>query len=103
VYNYSNNKKANMDGSDDDMGDDVMIQDFEIDDLNEYKQFKRNEISPLNLLEDLYVMQIDISYYTQNDPESFSVLRMYGITQEGASVLCHIKKFRPYFYVPCPR
>ena len=30
------------------------------------------------------------------------VARMYGITMEGNSVLCHIHGFVPYFFVPAP-
>ncbi|CAH2318907.1 DNA polymerase delta catalytic subunit [Pelobates cultripes] len=29
------------------------------------------------------------------------IVRMFGITAEGNSVLCHIHGFAPYFYVPC--
>ena len=30
------------------------------------------------------------------------IARMYGITMEGNSVLCHIHGFVPYFFVPAP-
>ena len=30
-------------------------------------------------------------------------LRMYGVTQEGHSVLAHIQDFVPYLLVPAPR
>jgi DNA polymerase delta subunit 1 len=29
-------------------------------------------------------------------------LRLFGVTQEGNSVLAHIHGFRPYFYVAAP-
>ncbi|KAE8594078.1 hypothetical protein XENTR_v10019439 [Xenopus tropicalis] len=29
------------------------------------------------------------------------IIRMFGITEEGNSVCCHIHGFAPYFYVPC--
>lgn len=66
---------------------------------------------------------IDIDYYTENprressmlaseffggveapaaSNEPLAVLRLYGITQEGQSVCCHIHGFLPYFYVKCP-
>ena len=30
------------------------------------------------------------------------IARMYGITMEGNSVLCHIHGFVPYFFIPAP-
>ena len=30
------------------------------------------------------------------------IVRMYGVTMDGNSVLCHIHGFVPYFYVPAP-
>ncbi|XP_038073586.1 DNA polymerase delta catalytic subunit-like [Patiria miniata] len=30
------------------------------------------------------------------------IIRMFGITMEGQSVMCHIHGFTPYFYVPAP-
>ena len=50
--------------------------------------------------EPLVFMQVDIDYYTTRDDES--VLRIYGVTEEGNSVLAHIHGFRPYFYVEVP-
>ena len=31
------------------------------------------------------------------------VVRFYGVTMEGNSVLCHVHGFLPYFYVPAPQ
>lgn len=31
------------------------------------------------------------------------VIRFYGITMEGNSVLCHVHGFLPYFYTPAPK
>ncbi|CAI2375632.1 unnamed protein product [Moneuplotes crassus] len=45
----------------------------------------------------LVFMQIDIDYYVTRKEDC--VLRMYGVTKEGNSVLTHIHGFRPYFYV----
>lgn len=44
--------------------------------------------------------QIDVE-----DAESgnASGLRMFGVTQEGHSVLAHITDFLPYFYIATPR
>mmetsp|Transcript_37724 Transcript_37724/g.82885 ORF Transcript_37724/g.82885 Transcript_37724/m.82885 type:complete len:1030 (+) Transcript_37724:59-3148(+) len=58
----------------------------------------------------LTLMQVDIDYYTDNPDNRFvrsmnskvAVVRMYGITEEGNSVMLHIHGFEPYFYVQCP-
>jgi len=55
----------------------------------------------------LTFMQVDIDSYTQSAKQnnlqtSVPVLRMYGVTEDGNSVLAHIHGFQPYFYVPCP-
>ena len=57
-------------------------------------------------------MQVDLDDYngkpnrkhggTQNQNAEVPVLRMYGITSEGHSVLAHIHGFAPYFYCPVP-
>ena len=55
-------------------------------------------------------MQIDIDYYVtdgNNLPEhipfkkgdDIGVIRMYGVTQDGYSVMAHIFNFMSYFYV----
>jgi len=61
-------------------------------------------------------MQVDIDYYTKAPDSRFQnaenphnadtavpVLRMYGVSEEGHSVLAHIHGFEPYFYVECPQ
>jgi len=60
----------------------------------------------------LQFMQVDIDYYSDIPHPKFwpglgaetrvPVLRMYGVTESGQSVLAHIHGFMPYFYVPCP-
>ncbi|CAK9041258.1 DNA polymerase delta catalytic subunit [Durusdinium trenchii] len=60
-------------------------------------------------------MQVDIDYYTKAPDMRFPnlenpyspetvvpVLRMYGVTEEGHSLMAHIHGFEPYFYVECP-
>lgn len=60
-------------------------------------------------------MQVDIDYYTkapdlrfQNPEDPYNadtavpVLRIYGVTEEGHSVMAHVHGFEPYFYVECP-
>lgn len=36
------------------------------------------------------------------EPAFGPVLRLFGVTQNGNSVLAHIHGFRPYFYVAAP-
>ena len=31
------------------------------------------------------------------------IMRMYGVTENGNSVLCHVHGFVPYFFVPAPK
>lgn len=48
--------------------------------------------------------QIDIE--EANDPSSpggGTVLRLFGVTKRGNSVLAHVHGFRPYFYVAAPK
>ncbi|CAO3669799.1 unnamed protein product [Rhizopus stolonifer] len=40
----------------------------------------------------------DYMDYGNHEP----IIRFYGVTQEGHSVLCHVKGFHPYFYFPAP-
>mmetsp|Transcript_25905 Transcript_25905/g.73198 ORF Transcript_25905/g.73198 Transcript_25905/m.73198 type:complete len:1072 (-) Transcript_25905:10-3225(-) len=55
-------------------------------------------------------MQVDIDYYTEVPDSRYApkgtrvdtkvpVLRMYGVTEQGNSVVAHIHGFMPYFYV----
>jgi len=53
-------------------------------------------------------MQIDVDYYTrrkfpfylnQDNGNDQAVVRMYGITDGGHSVMLHIHNFLPYLYV----
>ncbi|KAH9479640.1 DNA-directed DNA polymerase delta [Psilocybe cubensis] len=45
--------------------------------------------------------QIDIE--TASNSDGSVILRMFGVTEEGHSVLASITNFKPYFYVPAPR
>ncbi|XP_055900779.1 DNA polymerase delta catalytic subunit-like [Biomphalaria glabrata] len=52
--------------------------------------------------------QIDLDYYVGNHVQGMPgatvgptpIIRMYGITMEGNSVMAHIHGFAPYFYIP---
>jgi DNA polymerase delta subunit 1 len=79
---------------------------------NLFQQWARPPLAWKQGEKPLLFMQVDIDYYTEAPhpaywPELGSetrvpVLRMYGVTEEGNSVLAHIHGFRPYFWVPCP-
>lgn len=40
--------------------------------------------------------------YLEMGNQENTVIRMYGVTQEGHSVCAHVYNFRPYFYVELP-
>mmetsp|Transcript_16058 Transcript_16058/g.17971 ORF Transcript_16058/g.17971 Transcript_16058/m.17971 type:complete len:1054 (-) Transcript_16058:969-4130(-) len=86
---------------------------IDIDQLEEFQEeaevqkFRKPLPSDFSESERLAFMQIDIDYYhgpsvLLEEREEQSILRMYGITQEGHSVMCHIHGFRPYIFVPVP-
>ncbi|KAH7905236.1 ribonuclease H-like domain-containing protein [Hygrophoropsis aurantiaca] len=50
--------------------------------------------------EDARFQQIKIE---EVDDSSTGALRMYGVTEEGHSVLAHVSGFLPYFYIAVPR
>lgn len=55
-------------------------------------------------------MQVDVDYYTDSPHPKYCcvqnnkvpVIRMFGVTEAGNSVMAHIHGFMPYFFVPCP-
>lgn len=64
---------------------------------------------------ELSLMQVDIDYYTDlphpkltkiasgsSSSDKVPVLRIYGLTESGHSVMARVHGFSPYFYVPCP-
>ncbi|KAJ3224837.1 DNA-directed DNA polymerase delta [Clydaea vesicula] len=47
----------------------------------------------------------DSPYFNVSNPHNSTVLpclRMFGVTDTGNSVLCHVHGFQPYFYAPAP-
>jgi len=58
----------------------------------------------------LCFMQIDIDFYIQSllgsgvrgGGDGMAVLRIFGMTEEGNSVLAHVHNFKSYFYVQVP-
>uniref|UniRef100_A0A8D3CB82 DNA polymerase n=1 Tax=Scophthalmus maximus TaxID=52904 RepID=A0A8D3CB82_SCOMX len=50
----------------------------------------------------LVFQQIDLDYYLDSHRFFVPIIRMFGVTDGGNSVCCHIHGFAPYFYVPAP-
>ncbi|KAL0091377.1 DNA polymerase family B-domain-containing protein [Phycomyces blakesleeanus] len=62
----------------------------------------RPPASPLNPnSQSLVFQQIEADEYMDYKTKS-PVVRLYGITDAGNSVVCHIRNFLPYFYFPAP-
>lgn len=75
--------------------------------LNDFSQYHRPALAPNYLQEknDFYFMQIDCDYYVGrkgNSDQEHGIIRVYGVTKEGNSVLAHIHDFISYFYVEKP-
>lgn len=80
-------------------------------DLSKEIDYGRGRCPMINEAEDSFkFMQIDCDYYTINtkqlpsylglrEAEEYPVLRMYGVTEGGNSVMAHIHQFLPYLYV----
>eukprot|EP00392_Amoebophrya_sp_AT5.2_P000852 g854.t1 len=77
----------------------------------DYAAFHRPPVPPgyFDGSKPLQFMQVDVDDYQSNPHKTFHphaensevpILRMYGITPEGHSVLAHIHGFTPYFYCP---
>jgi DNA polymerase delta subunit 1 len=50
----------------------------------------------------LIFQQIEVDEYMDGITGK-PVVRLYGVTEQGNSVLCHVQNFLPYFYTPAPR
>ncbi|KAJ3102438.1 DNA-directed DNA polymerase delta [Phlyctochytrium planicorne] len=64
---------------------------------------------PVPTSEELVFQQLDIDDYIgdsrhvlENNFTQSAILRLYGTTNDGVSVLCHVHGFTPYFYIPAP-
>ncbi|KAF9931664.1 DNA-directed DNA polymerase delta, partial [Modicella reniformis] len=49
----------------------------------------------------LVFQQIEADDYVHHGTQ-LPVIRFYGITEAGNSVICHVTGFQPYFYIPAP-
>ncbi|KAF5316080.1 hypothetical protein D9619_006143 [Psilocybe cf. subviscida] len=65
-------------------------------------KWSRPPLPPLNEKRDSIIFQ-QIDVETASDKEGTIILRMWGVTEEGHSVLANITNFLPYFYVSIPR
>jgi DNA polymerase delta subunit 1 len=79
--------------------------------IKEKVKWKRKNINPINQKTDSIVFQqMDIKYYMENidqqksksNEETVPVIKMYGCTNDGNSVLLSVYGVQPYFYVPVP-
>jgi DNA polymerase delta subunit 1 len=76
------------------------------------RKWKRPPLPPTNEAEqELSFQQLECDYTIANRPVEFArgstearaaAVRMYGVTNEGHSILAHIHGFLPYFWVKAP-
>ncbi|KAM6904983.1 DNA polymerase delta catalytic subunit [Xenentodon cancila] len=104
--------EAEMDGEEMEgqAGHDVIpVGDLFSADLN--PRWRRPHAPPLNASSDTLVFQqIDLDYYLGASVAGMPgqsrgkvpIIRMFGVTDNGNSVCCHVHGFAPYFYVPAP-
>ncbi|KAG0235930.1 DNA-directed DNA polymerase delta [Actinomortierella wolfii] len=102
------NKAGSMNGS-------LESQPSFLDDLNELEQFSQAaKVDDPKLLwnrppvpafdparDNLIFQQIEADEYMSNSTNT-PVIRFFGVTENGNSVICHVTGFLPYFYVPTP-
>lgn len=58
----------------------------------------------------LIFQQLDLDHYVGNaipgmpgtQQGSAPIMRMFGVTDQGNSICCHVHGFSPYFFVPAP-
>ena len=77
-------------------------------DIAKWKRPSPSLVDPAN--DPLIFQQLDVDHYIDSNSHAMldlpapeggvaPILRMFGLTMEGHSVLCHIHGFLPYFYV----
>lgn len=79
---------------------------------SKHSKWPRPAMPPINPAKDSIVFQqIDLEHYLgshiQGMPGATSgptpIVRMFGVTEAGHNVMCHVHGFTPYFYVPAPQ
>lgn len=80
--------------------------------MSSNKKWPRNDAPRINCYHDsIQFQQIDIDHYMAKHREGMAgkentlapIMRMYGITERGNSVVAHVHGFYPYFYIEMPR
>ncbi|KAI9293706.1 hypothetical protein K502DRAFT_325185 [Neoconidiobolus thromboides FSU 785] len=64
--------------------------------------WKRKPAKKINEEEDFTFQQLQIDEASDDKDSKKHLIRMYGITKEGNSVLCKVRNFLPYLYFPAP-
>lgn len=59
----------------------------------------RPPVLPYTINDSLCFQQLDIDYYIRN---SVPIIRIFGVTDIGNTICCHVHNFFPYFYVTWP-
>ncbi|KAK9765948.1 DNA-directed DNA polymerase delta [Basidiobolus ranarum] len=64
--------------------------------------WKRKSLPNINpAIDKIIFQQIEADEYIESQSNE-PVIRLYGVTERGNSVACHVRGFFPYFYVPAP-
>jgi DNA polymerase delta subunit 1 len=88
-----------------------------VDDIRKYKDYWKRGVDKDKCMEDddvlvFHEVKTDYTtkwsknfdfYYPGPKNKVVPVIRIFGITQEGKSVLCNVWGFRPYFYLGIPK
>lgn len=90
-------------------GHEAEVPDEEDDETLNLK-WARNEVSDFDSeSSSLIFQQVDIDHYIDKHRDGMpgaddlgAVMRIFGITQEGFSVMAHVHGFAPYFYIEAP-
>ncbi|GAB6033248.1 DNA polymerase delta catalytic subunit [Chamberlinius hualienensis] len=73
--------------------------------------WSRRSLLPIDTSSDtLIFQQIELDHYIGEPKPGMKgatiglvpIVRMFGVTEDGHSILCHVHGFTPYFYVSCP-
>ncbi|CAG8667152.1 4956_t:CDS:2, partial [Ambispora gerdemannii] len=66
------------------------------------QKWSRPKLPDINPVQDhIIFQQIEVDEYNDLSMRR-PIVRLYGVTERGNSVLCHVSGFLPYFYIPAP-
>ncbi|CAL8087292.1 unnamed protein product [Orchesella dallaii] len=99
---------------DDDMTSGLIGQEDETAKSITYEQWERPAVGKdfSTKTTNLTFQQLDVDHYIHSKPVfgmpgaklgPVPVIRLYGVTEDGHSVCCHVHGFSPYFYVALPQ